>query len=109
MRAELVGAFGAAEGHVAVLPKALGIDQYTHLPNQPNEKGEEDKRPGEEAVYRNNGQKHHQMIPVEDPAGGAALVAHDEAEGTPDQYADKIADIENYGKNEKNISRHYAE
>ena len=34
------------------------------------------------------------MVPVKDPAGGAASVFHDEPEGAPDQHADQIADIE---------------
>ena len=41
------------------------------------------------------------MIPIEDPAGGAASVFQDQTEGTPDQDADQIADVEKYGDHEQ--------
>ena len=34
------------------------------------------------------------MIPVEDPAGGAALIFHDQPERTPNKHTDQIAHIE---------------
>ena len=36
------------------------------------------------------------MVPVKNPAGGAASVFHNQAKGTPDQYTDQIADIKQY-------------
>ena len=41
------------------------------------------------------------MIPVEDAAGGAAAVLHDQPERTPDQHADQIAHIERNGDHEE--------
>ena len=41
------------------------------------------------------------MIPVEDPAGGAAAGAHQQPEGTPDQHADQIAHIEQHRDQEQ--------
>ena len=37
------------------------------------------------------------MVPIKDPASGTAAVFHDQAEGTPDQHTDQIADIEHHG------------
>ena len=42
------------------------------------------------------------MIPVEDAAGGAASVFHHQAEGTPKQHADEIADVED-DRNQKQM------
>ena len=55
-----------------------------------------------EAAQEEQGREHHQVVPVEDPAGGAAAVAHHQPEGTPDQHADQVADVEKYGNEEQN-------
>ena len=41
------------------------------------------------------------MIPVENAAGGAAAGLHHQTEGTPDQHADEITDIEENRDQEK--------
>ena len=43
------------------------------------------------------------MIPVEDTAGRAAAVAHDQPERTPDQHADQVTDIEEHGDQKNDI------
>ena len=42
------------------------------------------------------------MIPVEDPAGGAAAGLHQKPEWTPDQHADKVTHIEAHADHKQN-------
>ena len=92
--AELVGTVGAAQRRVGYLPEALGVHHHAQLPHQPHRDRQQDQAQGVEAAHADHGREHHQMVPVEDAAGRAAAVLHNEPEGAPDQYADQVADIE---------------
>ena len=85
------------KGGVCDLPEALGVEQNTQLPHN---EGEDCHRPegnGVKAPYEYHRREHHQMIPVEYAAGGTALCAHHQSEGTPDEYAYKITYVEKDG------------
>ena len=100
--AKLIGAFGAFQGSVGALPEPFRIHHHTQLPNDPDDHRHGEQRQGVKTHHEHHGGKHHQVIPVKDPAGGAAFVAHHQSEGTPDQYADQIAHIEE-GAGEKQM------
>ena len=67
----------------------------------PNEKYNDRKRHKafcKKTVHENQRTEHHQMIPVENTAGGAATVFHNKVpEGAPEQHANQIAYIEERG------------
>ena len=99
--AELIRTFRAFQGGVGFVPEALRVNQYEQLPDEPGNNRHDKQRYGVKTAHENNGREHHQMVPVEDPAGGAAAVAHDQTEGAPDQHSDQIADIKAYADEEK--------
>ena len=96
LRAELVGAFGAFEGVVGLLPEALGIEEDAQLPEHPYRECEEHEDGGVEAADEHNGSEHHKVIPIIDTAGGAAASVDYQTEGTPDEHADEVADVEKH-------------
>ena len=74
----------ASMGHVRDLPKStLGVDvEHDFTPKYLNISKQSDTIKGLQAAAKKAGQKekgrkHHQMVPVEDPAGGAAAVFHE--------------------------------
>ena len=84
LAADAVGAVGAVEGAVGSLPEALGMELEGELPNKENYKGYSAKAPCIHAGDEEKGSEHHDMVPVEDAASGAAAVFHKpNAEGTP--------------------------
>jgi len=101
LRAELVGAVGALQRCVGVLPEALGMQKDADLPDDDDRDGNEQETRRIEAPQEQERREHHQMIPVEDAAGGTAAVAHHQAERAPDQHADQIADVEEDGDDEE--------
>ena len=67
------------------------------------------KAPGEKSGNKNNGRKHHHVVPVKNPAGGAAAVFHKpNAERAPEKNADKVANIKSDGKNKKHVFTDYS-
>ena len=88
LRTQLLGTLRAFECLVGMFPEALGIHHHTQLPQYPHSEAEQHQRSWEEAVYEHHGREHHQMIPVEYPAGGAAAGLHQQSERTPYQHAD---------------------
>ena len=75
-----------------------------NFPNHKNDYRAGAKAPGEKSGNENDGGKHHHVVPVENPAGGAAAVFHEpDPERTPEKNADKVADIESDGKNKKHV------
>lgn len=99
--AELVGAGAAGEGRVGLLPEPLRVHHHAKFPHQPGGEGQRHQAEGIEAPGKNQGRKHHQVVPVEDAAGGAAAVFHDKPEGAPDQHTDQITDIEHHRDHKK--------
>ena len=71
------------------------------LPDQPCQNCQNHQGNRIETADEDQGREHHQVIPVEDPAGGAAAVFHHQTEGAPDQHADQVAYIEKYGDQKK--------
>lgn len=84
-----------------MVSEPFGVHHHAQLPHQPGHGGHGDQGAGIKSTHEDQGGEHHQVIPVEDPAGGAAAVFQDQAEGTPDQDADQIAHIEEHGDHEQ--------
>jgi len=101
--AELVGAFGAFQRRVGLIPEAFRVDQNAKLPNEEGKHRHYHKGDGIEAAHKDQRREHHQVIPVEDPAGGAAAGTHQQPEGTPDQHTDQVAHIEAHTDQKKNV------
>ena len=80
-----------------------------NFPDYKNDYCADAKAPGKKSGNKNNGRKHHHMVPVEDSAGCAATVFHKpDPEGTPEKNADKVADVKSDGKNKKHVSADYS-
>ena len=94
--AELVRAFRAFQRGVGIFPEPLGIEHDAQFPHEPREQGQHHQRDGEKAPYIDQRREHHQMIPVENAAGGAAAGVHHQPEGTPDQHADEVTHIKDH-------------
>ena len=75
--------------------------QYTKFPNQPDQDRHRQKGDGEKSLHKEHGGEHHQMVPVKNTAGGAALVFHDQPERTPNQHTDQIAHIKKHADEEQ--------
>ena len=105
LRAELIRTFAALQRQVRHFPETFRIHHHTQLPDHPGRKCHQQQRPGVESRYECQRNKHHQVIPVEDPASRTAAVAHDKSERAPDQHADQITYIEKYGDQENNMGR----
>jgi len=103
LRAELVGAVDALKGCVGLLKKAFRIEENAQFPDQEDGNGQSKKTPGVEAFYKEQRREHHQMIPVEDAACGAAAVLHQQTKRTPDQHTDEITHIED-NRNEEQMN-----
>ena len=101
LRAELIGAVGAAQRRIGIFPEALRIHHDAQLPDQPVRKGHQQQRAAIEAADRQQRRKHHQVIPVEDAAGRAAFCLDDQPERTPDQHADEVTDIKHNRNHEQ--------
>ena len=84
-----------------MLPKPLGIQDNAQLPDQPNRKRKEQQGAGIETSDKNHGRKHHQMVPIKNPAGGTAAVFQNQTEGAPDQNANQITYIKGYADQKK--------
>ena len=103
--AKNVGAVGAFEGIVCSLIKSFGMKCKGNFPYRKNNNRSGAKAPGEKSGNKNNGRKHHHVVPVKNPAGGAAAVFHKpNAERAPEKNADKVADVKSDGKNKKHVS-----
>lgn len=98
---ELIRALRALERRVGVVPEALRVHHDAQLPDQPGRYCHDDQRDGVEAAHEDKRREHHEMVPVEDAAGGAAAVLHDEPEGAPDEHADEVADVEQHRDHEE--------
>ena len=92
--AQFVGALRTAQSHVGLLPKAFGIQQDAQFPQAPPHDGQCQQGQSIDAADEQHRGEHHQVIPVKNAAGGATASAHHQAEGTPNQHANQIADIE---------------
>lgn len=107
LRAELVRAVDALQRGIAVIPKALGVEQRAGFPKQEDRHGHQQQAAGKEAVDKEQGGEHHEMVPIEDTAGCATAIAHHQAERAPNQYADQVADVEDdRAKEERGIAEH---
>ena len=107
---ELVRAIGAAQSLIGLLPKSLGIENNAQLPNNKDHHRQGKQAQRVKAAHEDNGREHHQMIPVENAAGGAAAVAHDEPEGAPYKHADKVAHIKGNGNQQQlGLTQHVKE
>jgi len=100
LRAEFVRAGGAAERFVRLFPKAFGMEECHKLPEDENHERQQKQASSKETRDEHERGEHHEMIPVEDAAGGAAARLHQKTERTPDQHADQITHIEQH-RNEK--------
>ena len=80
------------------------MESKGNFPGRKNNYRNAAKAPGEKSRNKKQGRKHHNMVPVENPAGCAAAVFHKpNPEGTPEKNADKVADVERNGKKQKHI------
>ncbi len=103
--AKTVGAVAAFKGVVCAFIKTFRMESKGNFPYCKNDNCAGAKAPGEKSRYKNNGRKHHHVVPVEDAAGCAAAVFHKPyPERTPEKNADKIAYIKRNGKNKKHVS-----
>ena len=85
------------------------MERERNFPDYKNDYRAGAKAPGEKSGNKNDGGKHHHVVPVENPAGGAAAVFHKpDPERTPEKNADKVADIESNGKNKKHVFSDYS-
>ena len=104
--AKAVGAVGAAQRTVGSLPETFGVEVKAKLPDQQYNERANKKGKSKEAGNKHKGRKHHEVIPVENTAGGAAAVFHkDDAEGAPEQYADQVTKIKHGRDQKKNGGR----
>ena len=94
LRTQLIGTFRTSQGGVGHLPEPVRVDQHAKLPNQENQEGHEKPTEAKEAAGEDQVGEHHQMIPIENAAGGAAAILHNQPERTPDQYTNQITDEE---------------
>ena len=101
LSAQFIRAVFAFEGFVGMIPEAFRMHENAQFPHHPDRKGHQQQTPGKKAPHPDHGSKHHQMVPVEDPAGGAAAVLEQQPERTPYQYTDQIAHIEENGHHQK--------
>ena len=93
---EFIGTFRAFQGGVGVIPKPFGIDQHAQFPHDPCDHRQAEQGKSVKAAHKDHGGEHHQMVPVEDAAGGAAAGLHHQPERAPDQYTDEIAHVEDH-------------
>ena len=76
-----------------------------NFPYNKNDDSTGAKAPGEKSRNKNNGRKHHHVVPVKNAAGRAAAVFHKpNPERAPEKNADKVADIKNNGKQKQNFA-----
>ena len=85
------------------------MNEHRKFPNAPDRERYEKEAESVKASDKDQRREHHKMLPIADAAGGTAAVLHNKPEGTPDKYTYQIADVENYSKNEKNVSRNDAQ
>lgn len=101
--AKLFLAVCTGKARVCVLGKSFGMDKDRKLPANKKQERNSEKRPRVNVFDKNEGSKHHCVIPIVDTAASAALVFHKpslkraEKEDT-DHIADRIekADEEKY-------------
>ena len=80
-----------------------------NFPDYKNDNCAGTKAPCEKSGNKNKGREHHHMVPVKNPAGCAAAVFHEpDTERTPEQNADKVANIKSNRENKKHISADYS-
>ena len=84
---------GTFESGVCALPESLGIAKNAVFPNEPCDKRCKEKREGEKSAHKGKGREHHQVVPVEDAAGGAAAGVHHQPKRAPDENTYQIANI----------------
>ena len=84
-----------------MLPEALGVDENEKLPNAPCEEGQDKEGCGVKSADKSERGEHHEMVPVENAAGGAAAGLHQKPERAPDEHADEVADVEGHGAEEE--------
>ena len=90
-----IGTVATLEGIVAALVKPLRMTEGGDFPYCKHDDRKDHQAAGKETSNEKKGTEHHQMIPVENTAGGAAAVLHDKVpERTPKQNTDQVANIE---------------
>ena len=79
--AQLICAGGTGQGAVGAFPEPLRVEEDENLPYKPGDEGQAQETPAIHAGEEDQRGEHHQMIPVEDAAGGAAAILHHQAPG----------------------------
>ena len=91
--AQPIRALRTLQCKIGFIPKPLRIHHHTQFPYQPGCKSREHQAHAIKAPHEDQRREHHQMVPVENPAGGAAPGFHHQPKGAPDQHTDQIAHI----------------
>ena len=92
--AELIGTVGAFQGFIGEFPKALGIEQNRNLPHKPHKQRQPKQAQSIESAHEDQGAEHHQMVPIENTAGGTAAGFKNQPKRTPYKHTDQIAHVE---------------
>ena len=80
---KLVCAFKAFKYHIAIFPKSFRVYKNAYLPHKPYIKNENITSDQKKAIYRNNLQKYHQMVPAEYSSDCAVFIFHYKHKRTP--------------------------
>ena len=98
MDTEAVGTVPAFERIIGAFPETFGMQKGSDLPQYEHDHRHHHKAAGKKAGNEDQRAEHHQVIPVENAAGGAAAVFHKElAERTPEKHTDQVTDIKQNG------------
>ena len=84
------------------------MEKYRKFPDAPDGDRYGKEAQGIKSADEYEGREHHQVIPIEDAAGGAAFVFHNESEGAPDEDTYEITNVKNHRNNKHYVSRNDA-
>ena len=91
---QLVRAVFALKCVIGHFPEPGRMDEHSQLPYHHYQDSNTQQSPCEKSRNKQERREHHEVIPVEYPACGTALIAQEKPERTPEKYADKICHIE---------------
>lgn len=81
--AKLICTGGAFQRGIGSVPESLRVHYDAQLPNKPGQDSHSHKGDRVGTAHKDQRREHHQMIPVEDPAGGTAAGLHQQPERAP--------------------------
>ena len=109
LAAKSVSAVAAFKRFVGTFIKTFRVKRKRNFPYNKNDDSAGAKAPGEKSRNKNQGRKHHHMVPVENAAGGAAAVFHEpHPERAPEKHANKVANVKSHREKKKNVAVDYS-